>query len=394
MISARKLLSGYIVCDYLAANASWFLFTIARYWLTKDTAQMQTVDSVAAYLSFRDILAGQICFPLLIVFICYLSGYYNKATAFSKSRLQEFATTLFSTFVAAVLIYFIILINDNFQERYRNYELIMVMWLTIFIGIYIPRFFITKYITDKIKRGEIRFNTLIIGYNPSALSIAEALRNPKQPTGYYPVGVIPFDGESASEDSPLPIFCMDELDVICKDLDIRAIIIVPKNKSNRETLHLVNRLFHINVPIKIAPEMYDIITSNIKHSNIIGEPFVNIAQSNMPEWQKATKRTLDVMISSLALICLSPLFLLLSILIKRDSAGSVFYKQERIGHSGKPFFIYKFRTMVCGAEESGIPQLTSENDARITKIGSILRKYRIDETPQFWNVIKGDMSIV
>ena len=105
------------------------------------------------------------------------------------------------------------------------------------------------------------------------------------------------------------------------------------------------------------------------------------------------KRVIDIFVSFIALILLSPLFLLLAILIKKDSNGPIFYKQERIGYRHRPFKIYKFRTMKAHAE-NGIPLLSEENDKRVTKIGKVLRKYRLDELPQFWNVLKGDMSLV
>lgn len=187
---------------------------------------------------------------------------------------------------------------------------------------------------------------------------------------------------------------MADLDKTCKALDVQSIIIAPSNRTNSETLHLINNLFHLAIPIKIAPETYDIITSNIRHANIIGEPFVNIAQSNMPEWQKNVKRMFDICISATALVVLAPVFAAIAFAIKKDSKGSIIYSQERIGKNGKPFHIYKFRTMVTNAESGGVPMLSNEEDKRITKIGHTLRKYRLDETPQFWNVLKGDMSLV
>ena len=94
------------------------------------------------------------------------------------------------------------------------------------------------------------------------------------------------------------------------------------------------------------------------------------------------------------LVLLLPFFAVMAILIKLDSPGTVFYRQERMGYHNVPFNIYKFRTMCSDAEASGEPQLTSDNDPRVTRIGRFLRKYRIDELPQFWNVLKGEMSIV
>ena len=119
-----------------------------------------------------------------------------------------------------------------------------------------------------------------------------------------------------------------------------------------------------------------------------------MACSSMSPLTENVKRVGDILFSSCALIASFPLYLVIGILIKIKSKGPIFYSQERIGKRGIPFKIYKFRTMETNAEKDGIPQLSHLNDNRITKIGSILRKYRIDELPQFWNVLKGDMSIV
>lgn len=392
MNNAHKLLARYIVCDYVAANIAWMLFIAIRYYLTKDSIYMQDVKSLWQYMQFRDVYRGQILFPILMVFIFYLSGYYN--TVYFKSRLQEFLTTLFSSFIVAIISYFIILINDNFVERQRNYELIASMWGIIFICVYLPRFLTTRSIMKKIQHGHICFRTLIIGLNQSTVAVKNAIKNSRYSMGYKIVGVIPFDNEPPGDEFDLPVFKMSDLDEICRNQNIQNIIIATENRDNKTTLNLINRLFRYDIPIKVAPELYDIITSRVRHVNIIEEPFINITQNAMPEWQKSVKRALDIVVSVIALICLSPFFLLIALLIKHDSKGPVLYRQERIGMRGKTFHIYKFRTMVANAESDRKPQLTSENDPRITKIGHFLRKYRIDETPQFWNVVKGDMSIV
>ena len=110
----------------------------------------------------------------------------------------------------------------------------------------------------------------------------ETITKSRDESGAHVVGTLAFDDNMA------------DLDKTCKALDVQSIIIAPSNRTNSETLHLINNLFHLAIPIKIAPETYDIITSNIRHANIIGEPFVNIAQSNMPEWQKNVKRMFDI----------------------------------------------------------------------------------------------------
>ena len=177
-------------------------------------------------------------------------------------------------------------------------------------------------------------------------------------------------------------------------LSIDTIIITVNEIDKEQLFNLINNLFKYNVPIKIAPELCDILTTKVRHDNILTEPLIDIAQNDMPDSQKSIKRAIDIVASAFALTLLLPVFLIISILIKRDSKGPVIYKQERIGRHGKPFYIYKFRTMRNDAEKGNVPQLSSTDDPRVTRIGKFLRKYRLDETPQFWNVVKGDMSLV
>ncbi|MBL4705097.1 MAG: sugar transferase, partial [Flavobacteriales bacterium] len=145
--------------------------------------------------------------------------------------------------------------------------------------------------------------------------------------------------------------------------------------------------------VKIIPDMYDILTGQVKMNSIFGAPLIQVNKQIMPAWQVTFKRLMDIIMSFFALIVLVPVYLFLIIAVKASSKGSIFFKQERIGWYGKPFFIYKFRSMYTNSEANG-PQLSSENDTRITKIGRIMRKTRLDELPQFWNVLKGDMALV
>ena len=128
-------------------------------------------------------------------------------------------------------------------------------------------------------------------------------------------------------------------------------------------------------------------------NSIFGALLIEVNPEIMPNWQRTVKRSFDMIFSFLAIILLFPIFIMLAILIKAGSKGPIIYKQERIGLNGLPFFIYKFRSMHIGSEKNG-PQLSSKNDQRITPIGKIMRKSRLDETPQFFNVIKGDMAII
>ncbi|MFM9004633.1 MAG: sugar transferase, partial [Flavobacteriales bacterium] len=143
----------------------------------------------------------------------------------------------------------------------------------------------------------------------------------------------------------------------------------------------------------IIPDMYDILSGSVKLNSVYGVPLIRINQGNMPLWQFAIKRLLDMVCSILALILLSPLMIVIACAIQYPSRGPVFFSQQRLGRYGKPFRIYKFRSMVVDAEAEG-PKLSSENDPRVTKVGRVLRKTRMDEIPQFFNVLIGEMSLV
>jgi exopolysaccharide biosynthesis polyprenyl glycosylphosphotransferase len=149
----------------------------------------------------------------------------------------------------------------------------------------------------------------------------------------------------------------------------------------------------MGVIIKIIPDIYDILSGHVKMNTILGTPLIEIKNQIIPEWQISVKRFIDVFFSIAVLIVFSWLYLIIALLVKFGSKGPIFFKQERIGIHGKPFLIFKFRTMLKDAEKMG-PALSSNNDPRVTKIGKFLRKVRLDEIPQFLNVLIGDMSIV
>jgi exopolysaccharide biosynthesis polyprenyl glycosylphosphotransferase len=156
---------------------------------------------------------------------------------------------------------------------------------------------------------------------------------------------------------------------------------------------IVTKLSVHPIKIKIIPDMYDILSGSVKMTSIFGLPLIEVNPEIMPQWQVSIKNVIDKLISLIALIILSPFFLIIALLIKLSSKGPIFFKQERIGKNGKSFMIYKFRTMFIDAEKDG-PQLSSQHDNRITPIGKFLRRTRIDEFPQFYNVLVGDMSLV
>lgn len=389
MISEKLQRIKYILCDYIATNVAWLLFNIVRYYFL-DTNRLE-YESLEAFLFSHQLVLGQIIFPLLMLGIFYLSGYYNKV--FLKSRLQEIVVTFSSSFIGMLVIYFIAIINDNVPDRLQSYEL-MAMLLGIMFGVvYLFRFCITQIATRNIHHRVWQFNTLIIGTSQAAVKLEEKLRTSKKSMGFNIVGYVePCSGFTPRELN-LPVYQLDNLNEVCEKLNIKNVIIIPHRNGMNATMNLINRLFSLDLPMYISPDLYHLLTTKARVSNVVGEPLVDISKADMSESTINIKRVSDIIVSILVLILISPLLLALAILIKFDSKGPIIYKQTRIGYHKKPFNIYKFRSMKVDAEVNG-PALSSLDDPRITKLGKVMRKYRLDELPQFWNVVKGDMSLV
>jgi len=174
---------------------------------------------------------------------------------------------------------------------------------------------------------------------------------------------------------------------------VEEAIIAVDSGEHEHISRIMNELEGTGVRIKIIPDMYDILSGSVKMTSIFGAPLIEVNPSIMPAWQFSLKRAIDICASVLALIVLTPVFIVLMIGVKLSSPGPVFFWQERIGKHGRPFRIVKFRSMYPDAERHG-PQLSSTSDPRITSFGRWMRKTRMDELPQFWNVLKGEMSLV
>ncbi|MCH5231954.1 MAG: sugar transferase [Muribaculaceae bacterium] len=378
----------YVALDIVSGAISFWAFNIVRYFLLQETGQ--THGALWNFLGSTKLVIEQCVVPVAMVGIYWLSGYYNQP--FGKSRLQEFSVTFFSEMINTVLIYLVLLINDQTGHRIINYELIAILFGLLFFGTYPGRILVTTFATRHFRRDHWHFRALIIGNTPAARRVAEKLIKGPSRVGYTIAGFVNIPGETPLDDGEKGID-LSAVENECLTRGIDQLILAPEVYDENKVLDLVYRLFPLEIPIKISPDTFSFVTSAIRLKDIYGEPFVDLASPSIGEASKNIKRSVDVVASIMVLLLLSPLFAVLAVLIKRNSKGPVIYSQDRVGLHQKSFRIYKFRTMREDAESDG-PRLSSEDDGRVTSLGRRLRKYRLDELPQFWNVLKGDMSIV
>ena len=340
MTLRRKQQLWYIIADLISSELVWLCFLGFR-WLVYD-GHVELLEDVLipAFNFWRPLVA----YPLVCSIIYYLSGYYLRP--FQKPLWREFMRTFFSAIIISLLFFFIIIIDDP-TENYQRYIVSLgVLFGLQFIISYIPRLTITLLSR---RRGVIR--TRVVH------SMAEAEQ-----------------------------LVAGEQDEVILDL--------PKGYTDRELYALIACLYPLMCDISMVPRVYDMLTGAARIGFIDRPSLIRITEYNMLDAELCIKRAFDLTTAAIGLILLSPLLAIIALQVKFSSRGPVIYSQERTGQYGLPFRIYKFRTMIDGAEADGVPQLTQDDDPRITRIGRWLRKYRLDELPQLWNILIGDMSIV
>ncbi len=379
----------YIAGDVLASAITWYLLFLFRNCYIQQEPFKLT-------LPFNDLnfFKGVIAVPFLWFLFHYITGSYTDL--YKKSRLQELGKTLVVTFFGGILIFFLLLLDDQVRNYRDYYFTFLILLLSQFLFTALFRQLILFRVRKNIATGKIGFDALMIGSSQRANDLYEELKKGEKAFGFHFKGYLELNGSDKNTlTSELKeLGHLDSLEqVLDQNPNIEEVIIAIETSEHHMLNDIIIRLADRNVTIRIIPDMYDILSRTVRLNHAIGEAFIEIPNQLLSEWQKITKRWFDVIASVFAVIVTLPITLYVAIRVKLTDGGPVFYLQERLGHYGTPFYIYKFRSMYSDAEASG-PQLTKENDDRITPIGKNIRKYRIDELPQFINVIKGEMSIV
>lgn len=381
----------YIFADYLSAALAWTLFYIYRkFYIEPDKFGM-----LPERIFDSQYILGVLILPFCWVLTYYLTGIYKNI--FRKSRINELAHTFTTSAVGVTFIFFAILLDDFVSSYKAYYKVYFVLFLLHFLLTATFRFILTSITIHRINKGIIGFNTVIIGSNQRALKLYEEMSGSRKQSGNKFLGFIHLDeknGYSQQLKDKVPhLGEYKDLKQILKGYRVEELLIAIESWEHEYLEKIINDLNNYGIIIRIIPDVYDILSGQVKMNSISDTALITINQQAMPDWQQAVKRFIDVSVSLFVLIGFSWLYLLLMILVKATSKGPVFFKQERIGKDGQAFFIIKFRTMYVDAEKSG-PLLSSKNDPRITSLGRFLRKVRLDEIPQFYNVVIGDMSIV
>lgn len=378
----------YVLSDFIAAAIAWVLL----YFFRKKFLEQVPVSGKLLLQDHKFIL-GVILVPCFWLLIYWISGTY--VNVYRKSRLKESTKTFIFTLVGCIVIFFVLILDDLVREYKNYYESIAVLFFSHFFLTFLGRILILNSTKTQLRKGEVYFNTIIIGSNHNAVQLYNEITEKAFNAGNRFLGFVEVNSNSSNGlKNYIPqLGIAEQLKEIIRKEEVEEVIIAIESSEHDRINYIINLLADQQVVIKIIPDMYDILSGFAKMNNVLGAALIEIYPDLMPRWEKNVKRILDILISSVCILILLPVYIFTAIRVKLSSPGPILFSQERIGLFGKPFHIHKFRSMYVDAEKNG-PALSSANDSRITPWGRIMRKWRLDEIPQFFNVLKGDMSLV
>ncbi|GAC1528838.1 MAG: undecaprenyl-phosphate glucose phosphotransferase [Sediminibacterium sp.] len=380
MNERRKDIILYVISDYIFSVITRISYLLVFIPFFQEQATVHTTVRL-----FADILL----LPVYWILFYALAGTYYKQLH-EKSRLNELTGTFTHSLLGSLLLSVVFPDSIGFFAQFTG--CFLLQFLLIFTGRGIL-LFNTK---SALVKGRIAYNTLIVGNNIHAVKIFKELNKNFKYLGFKPIGFVTVNDESKNGLGKwIPNLGTSKiLDQVIDQYHIQKVILALDKGEGQLIERLVDQLSAKDVDIKLVPNTIDILSGSVKTNNVLGAALIDIqtAPFSAP-WQQNVKRLMDVFLSLFSFIILSPLLLFIAIRTALSSRGSIIYSQERIGYKGKPFIIYKFRSMVADAEKNG-PALSIDNDPRITPWGKVMRKWRLDELPQLWNIIRGDMSLI
>jgi polysaccharide biosynthesis protein PslA len=372
--------SLYALSDYAMGFLAWAGFFFLRKSLLNET-----------YSTDYTFWLGVFFIPAGWLILFALVGSYHSI--YNKSRLTETFKTFICSLLGCMLLFFLFILDDVKNDYTYYYRAFAALFLFQFFLTVIGRLIILTYAKMQLESKAIRFKSIIVGNLEDVQKVFNESEKNLEREGFFVDGYIS-PGKN-NETSPFLKLLgnLEQLEQYIEEQNISLVIIAIDKSEQALIATIINRLSEKDVAIKIQASTLDILAGSVRTSNIMGPVLIDLHTGLMPEWQLHIKRVIDVILSFFLLLLLSPLLFYIIIKVRLSSTGPILFIQERIGFKGKPFYMYKFRSMYLNAEKDG-PALSSDGDPRITPWGRTMRKWRLDELPQLWNILRGEMSLV
>lgn len=387
-MNKTRRIALHILVDWLSATISW----LGLFFFRKNYIEASKHGYEIPINHDDNLLLGLLLVPLFWIILYGVSGYYNYI--FRRSRLKELQHTFNASVIGVLFLFFTLILDDSISD-YRDYYLsVTTLFGFHFSATLLFRLAVVTKTIHNVKNRIWGYNTLIVGCGERALNLYQELNSAKKSEGFFIKGFVKIQDDCSLNAVGARILGdWQDLPALIKEHQVEDIILCTETGENEQITAIIDCVQNEDIHLKIMPDQYSLVLGMVKMNNILGAMLVEVDFEVMPTWQKVLKRMIDILVSCLALIALSPLFVVLAILVSVDSKGPIFFTQPRIGLKGKLFNIIKFRSMRIDAEKMG-PQLSHDLDDRRTRIGVFLRQSRLDELPQFVNVLLGQMSLV
>lgn len=382
----RHSLQAWFVCA--GDIAAIFISLLAAYWVRFSEILIPAHKGIPP---FEEYLRA-----LVIVVPVYLSvfrSYRLYELGRHARRVEEIFTVLKGVSLGSLF-----LMALTFFYRGFSYSRVFVVFLWIFSGFWVSlfRYGVIQWLYRLRREARELHRLLIVGINRNARNLIEwSKQNPH--LGHKVEGILTQDKQLVGKHlEGVPILgTLEECDGVVEKMRPDEVIVADPNLPKEKIADLLLRCEDGFVSFKVAADLYGLVTSNLDVEYIASVPLLGLRSLPLDDpWNRLLKRSFDLIVPSCLLILASPIFFLAAVAIKLTDGGPVFFKQERVGQDGKSFMLYKFRTMRPDAEGATGPVWTKKKDDRCTPCGHLLRRLNIDELPQLWNVLMGDMSLV
>ena len=330
-----------------------------------------------------------------VVIVLYLVALATNRQ-YSSWRGRTLVDQLLSLYYGIGLAAVLMLAAIELANLGQSYSRLTLIPAVLFAAVLMTgeRYLLRQYETRLRRKGIGTERVLMVGTGPGGEQLIRRMNMFPQ-YGFHVVGV-------ASDETPadgtfvgVPVIGrVADVPVLARQTNADQVFLALPASQRDRLLHLIKMCEDQNLEFKIVPDLLEVMTSRVASNSIDGLPLVGVRRNQLRGWAAAVKRTIDLVISAFLLVLVSPLLLAIAILIKLAMPGPLLFRQERIGRRRRPFVIFKFRSMIPDAEAKTGPMVASPEDSRVTWLGHFLRRFSLDELPQLFNVLRGDMSLV
>jgi exopolysaccharide biosynthesis polyprenyl glycosylphosphotransferase len=381
----RGLASVYLVNDALASNLAMLCAYLLRFQF-EVIPVTKGQQSIAPYIELLPIIT--IVFPLAFA----VQGLYNIRP--TRSKAEEWLQVAIGSVVATVVLSGVLLwVRPGNPDVLYSRATLAIFLVCAMLLVIVGRSLVREFVEARHREGKDLDRVLIAGNGELARAVVERINSHRDELGFRVAGYLR-NGDDAELAGLECLGTISDAERIVSEQHIDHVFVALPHASSQAMMALLDRLVRTPVSIHVVPDLLQFMVLRSRVEDIDGLPTINLSETPLEGWSRFVKRAFDLIVAGAAIVVLSPVMAAVAIAIWFEDRGPIFYRQVRMGLDGKSFDILKFRSMRVGAENDTGAVWADRDDPRRTKVGRLIRAWSLDELPQLWNVVMGDMSVV